>query len=129
MSVTRQLRDEAIGIVHAAKGDGARRASLRAGGGELTVRHFAALGLGLVLRLMDALDAERAFLHHTAAAGGHIRGELILQSLNGLIPARVVKIAPVEGTHLVRAVVGAVTRTHTAVVNLQVDLLGLRMYR
>jgi hypothetical protein len=64
-------------MVDAPERDGIGGAGLRAGGREFTVLHLASLRFRLVLRLVDALDAERALLHHTAAADGHIGVELV----------------------------------------------------
>src|SRR5687767_10611017 len=62
---TRQARDAAVRIVQIAKYDGGRRTRLRTGRLERAIHNAAFLRFGRGLRRLDALDAERALLHHT----------------------------------------------------------------
>src|SRR5207342_378398 len=92
--------------------DGLGRAHRLAGGDYLAVANLPVVTLGVDPRLIDALHAIGALLHHAAAAHGDIR-----------IPRRVVALRvpvlieqEVEAADLVGAVVRAVARAHAAVV-------------
>ena len=76
--------------------------------------------------MANALDAEGAFLHHTATTDCHIGIELVLQSGQFRALARIRIIPPVEDTHLIRTVVGAITGADTAVIDLQVNVFRER---
>ena len=103
--------DPSLRIVQIAKHNRIRGADLLARGLDDSVGDGLPQATGLDSRLLDALHAERALLHHTTRTNGHVRIEdKILES----ILMRVVK--PIELPHLVRAVIGAVPRTDTAVV-------------
>src|SRR5205823_1722611 len=73
------LHYRAVGIFHIAEGDGLRRARLHARGDDLTVPYRASVGLGIHLCRTDALDAERALLHHTRATHSDVWIELEME--------------------------------------------------
>ena len=112
---SRQARHVALRIVQVAEDQRARPARLRARRLDLAVAHLAVLRLGLNLRTLDALHAERALLHHADFTQRDVRIELQLQRL---VPRRVEEI---EEPHVVRARVGAVPRADAAVVDLRVE--------
>src|SRR5215213_11742686 len=122
-------------IAQESKFDRVCRTGLCTGSSELTIFHRAPLRFGFVLRLVNALDTERAFLHDTATANCDIRVELVVQWINSLalyfVGMECVNcvIAPVELTHLIRTVVGTVASPNAAVVHLQVELLRLAVPR
>ena len=66
-------------IVQATKGDRIGGAGLRTSSCELSSIDLTAFRLGLILRLVDALDAECALLHDTTLADCHVRVELVVQ--------------------------------------------------
>src|SRR4030095_16512417 len=74
-----QYIDLRFRVIQAAKCDRICRAGLCAGGRELTILDLAPFRFGLIFSLMNALDAESAFFHHTPAANGHIGVELVVQ--------------------------------------------------
>src|SRR5512140_1956220 len=123
-----QLAHLAVGVIDPAKHDGVRRAGLCAGGNHLTIANIALFRLCAVLPGMDALQAERALLHHAAPPHGHIRIELVLQAGQIRVNARISVITPVEHADLVGAVVRTVARADAAVVDLQVRVLRGAVY-
>src|SRR3990172_5106901 len=104
-----QLRDKRIRIVNTTKSNGAGRTSLCACSCKFAIHYFTSFCFGLVFRLVNTLDTERAFFHHTAAADSYVRIQLIWQRFRTFV------ITPVEGTYLIRTVVRAVTCTDTTV--------------
>src|ERR1044072_2518663 len=66
-------RHAAVRIVDVAENDHVRRTGGLACGSDLAVAHFSVLELCLDLRVLNALHAVRAFLHHAAAAHRHLR--------------------------------------------------------
>src|SRR5262249_53326160 len=107
----------AVGILHVAEGDSLCRARLRARGDDLAVLHRASVGLSLHLCRADALNAERTFLHYPRTTHGDVWIELEMER------RRPVGLEPIETANLVRAVVVAVARADTAVVDLAVQPL------
>src|SRR5262245_8660405 len=123
----RSLVHGALGIGQVAERDRPCRARLGAGGLELTVLQLPLLVLGDPLGLEDALHAHRALLHHALVAHRHVRVELPVERLGErerhLLGRGVVE--EVERPHLVRAVVRAIPGAHAAVVDLDVEPLGV----
>src|SRR5207244_8083758 len=109
-------------IVHIPEHDRLGGAGLRAGGGHFAVAHtlVAAALLGLDLRLVDALHAVGALLHHAAGADGDVG---IAHRLEGRRVVVAVMVE-VEAPHFVRAVVRAVARADAAVVRHVVEAFG-----
>src|SRR5262249_14434156 len=108
----------AVPVVVVTEGDRLGRARLLAGGRDPAVLH-APVGRGAVgvlfrlpARLVDALHAPGALLHHTAAADRDVRVQLHLVRLR----ERLRVVEEVEATDFVRTVVGAVARSDAAVV-------------
>src|SRR6185369_99925 len=110
----RLARDARGGVVRVAEDDGLRRAGLGAGGRDLAVLDLAVAVPRLPFGEADALHAEGALLHDALRAHRDVRVELQLERLQEA------GVAPVEGAHLVRAVVGAVAGADAAVVDLRV---------
>src|SRR6185436_17021096 len=71
-------------------------------------------------RLVDALHAVRALLHHAARTHGDVGVALQLQRLGGVVAVE----QEVEVADLVRAVVRAIPRADAAVVDHLVQALG-----
>src|ERR1043165_1090429 len=117
--------DLAVRVVEVAEDDGLGRAGLLAGRDDVAVLHPLALLLALDLRVLDALDAVAALLHHAARAHADFRVAHHLE---------VRRVPPVSGhrreeeeveaPNLVRAVVRAVARADAAVVDHLVEALG-----
>src|SRR3954462_3075455 len=107
------LRDARFRIVEIAEDDRVGRAGRGAGGDHFTVLDAAVLALGVDARVVDALDAVGALLHHAAAADGHVRVAQRLEARR--LPVLVEQ--EVEAPHLVGAVVRAVARADAAVVD------------
>src|SRR5262245_1073706 len=116
-----QLRHAAVRVVDVAEYDRLGRAGRLAGGLNLAVPHPAVLDFGRDLGAHDALEAERAFLHHAARTDGDFRVARELQA--GRVPIPVKQV--VEPANFPGAVVGAVARAYAAVVNLQVQPFGV----
>src|SRR5215471_12350857 len=104
-----------------AEDDRLGRAGRLAGGSYLAVPHVAALFFGLDLGVHDALDAERAFLHHAARSDGDFRIARHFQTRR--VPIAVQQI--IEAAHFPGAVVRTVAGADAAVVHLYVQTLGV----
>ena len=113
----RLLRDLASHVLQVAEHDGAGRARLLARRHELAVPHVPALGLRLLLRPVDSLDAEGALLHHALLPHRDVRVQLKVERVRELVGE------PVEPPHLVGAVVRAVPGAHASIVDLCVQSL------
>src|SRR3954468_12738066 len=118
-----QLRDRPVRICRVAEHDGPRRTGRGASGREFIGLELAMLERSNVLRLTDALHAERALLHDALAANRHVRVELPVQRLRErvLLAIRLAVTEPVEVANLVRTIVRAVTRADATVVDLDVE--------
>src|SRR5690348_10305851 len=114
------VRHFALGIVDIPKHDGLRGASLLAGGDHFTVLNGAILYLRPDFSFLDALHAVSAFLQHAPAADRDIRVAHAVKA--GCLP--VGKEVEIKPSHFVGAVVRAVARADTAVVNHQVEPFG-----
>jgi len=117
----RKPGNPAFGISHVAEDEGISRAGLGTGRLHLAVLDQPPLGLRVFLRPADALDAEGALFHHPAGPNGDIRRKLVLER-GGPGMLMVVKI---KDTDCIGAVVPAVARAHTAVVDLAVQTVGI----
>src|SRR5262249_39937918 len=108
-----ELRDAAARIVEVAEHDRVSRARLLTRRLDLAVGYPAVPLLRFDLCGVDALHAVGAFLHHAAAANRDVGIPTELQARR--VPVLIEK--EVEASDFVRAVVGAVARTDTAVVH------------
>ncbi len=113
------MGDGRFGVEDVAEDDGAGGAALGAGGGDLAVLDEAPLVLGVVPGGVNALDAEGALLHHPSRAHRQIGIEHLPCRLRSFVPP------PVEAAHLVGTVVRAVARPHAAVIDLDIEPLGV----
>src|SRR5262249_22168832 len=107
----------AVGIFHIAEGDGLCRARLHTRGNDLTVPHWASVGLGIHLCRTDALDAEGALLHHPRTTHGDVRVELEVERCWPVV------FEPIKAADLVGAIIVAIACADTAVVDLAVQPL------
>src|SRR5271166_3185291 len=113
--------DPARGIVDVAKENRAARASRLAGGHDLAVGQAPIGFFRLDARIGDALNAVGAFLHDAAHAHRDFRIALRLEALGILVAV----LQEIEAAHLVGTVVRAKSRADAAVVDLQVESLGI----
>src|SRR5215475_6782466 len=130
-----QLPDPAVLVVEIAEHDRVGRAHLLAGGLDLAilqldlaVLQLAGLDRG-VLGGGDPLHAQAALLHHAARPHRDIRVEHEAPDRIGHVviePRIVCVVVPVEPPDFVRAVVGAIPCSDTAVVDLLIEPLGAR---
>src|SRR5690349_16826079 len=111
--VVLQSVDATRRIVHIAEVDRLGRTSSLTRSDDLAVAHFAVFQLRLNLRVLNALHAVSALLHHATTTHTHfgIAHQLISRRVPVLIKEEV------EPAHLVRAVVGTILRAHAAVVD------------
>src|SRR5581483_8317192 len=123
------LRHAAVRVADVAEDDGVGRAGLRAGRGDGAVLNppFLALlprrRLDFDLRVLDALHAVAAFLHHAAHADGDFGVvDHLLNFVVGVLEI-LVPVGKVEAAHLVGAVVRAVPRADAAVIGHRVEAL------
>src|SRR5512145_3339967 len=107
-----QLADAALRVTEIAKGDGACWASLGTCRDDFAIFYRVAFGFSGLLALANALYAKRAFFHDPTPAHRHIGVEI------GSHGFRVFPVEPIEDTRRIRAVIPAVTRANTAVINL-----------
>jgi hypothetical protein len=108
-----QFGNPRIGIVDIAEGNRLGRTNLLACGLEIAVANIAIFFLCVDARMIDALHAVRAFLHHAAAAHRHVG--IPLHSERFGFPIRIQE--EIEATHLVRTVVRTIPRADAAVVD------------
>src|SRR5262249_20094071 len=107
-------------VVEVAEDDGPRRAGCLAGGLDLTVADQPVLFFGLDAAAGNPLHAVGTLLHDPAAADGDLGVAKQTQAALGVIGVS----QEVEAAHLVGAVVRAVPRTDTAVVDHVVETLA-----
>src|SRR5271170_8101228 len=112
--------DAAVGIIDIAEDNRLRGARTLAGGDDFAVAYFAILFFARDFRRVDALHAVGAFFHDSAAAHGDAGIAQAIQAGRGVIRIE----QEIEPSHLVRAIVGAVARTHAAVVHHFVQAFG-----
>src|SRR5262249_60673375 len=108
-----QLLHAAVRVVDVTEDDRFGRAGRLAGGLNLAVLHSAVLFFRLDLGVQDALEAERAFLHHAARTDGDFGIARELQARR--VPIAVEQI--VEPPHFPGAVVGPIPSADPPVVN------------
>ena len=108
-----QLRHAAVRVVDVAEHDRVGRARRLARRHHLAVANLAIVELGRHARVVDALHAVGALLHHAAAADGDVGVALQLEA--GRVEVLIQQ--EVEPPHLVGAVVRAVARADAAVVD------------
>src|SRR4029079_11946848 len=106
-------RHAAVRIVDIAEHDCLSRTDRLTRSNNLAVVNFPILELSLNLRVLNALHAVSALLHHTAAADRHFR--IAHQLIRRLVPVLIKE--EIEPSHFVRAVVRTILRAHTAVVD------------
>src|SRR5256885_8831579 len=121
-----ELGNAGVPVVEIAEDDRLGRTGLRARRDDVTVAHVPILEARLILRTADTLHAERAFLHDALFPHRDVRVQQHRERLREgfVLPATLGVVVPVEVAHLVRAVVGAIARADTAVVDLAIEAVG-----
>src|SRR5260370_3476792 len=109
-----------VGIIGVAEDDGLRRAGGLAGGEDFAIADGTILLFGFDARAVDALHAIGALLHHAAAAHGNLRVAHQLE----LWRLPILETQEIEAADFVGAIVGAVARADTAVIDHVIQAFG-----